>query len=452
MTKMKILVADDEDIVRNALKDWLEQAGYEVVLAADGREAVKLIEQHALSVAILDLKMPELDGIEVLRHARKLNPAFDAIFVTAYASVESAVIAMKEGAFDYVEKPFCPERVELLVKKCVEHQTLLQENAELKKELERRVAFHDIIGRSRAMQRVFEMIRAVANSSVTVLIQGETGTGKELVARAVHCESNRKNDPFVAISCVNIPESLLESELFGHEKGAFTGAVQQRHGKFEHADNGTLFLDEIGDISPGIQMRLLRVLDEKEFNRVGGNENIKVDVRIISATNRDLKKLVGQGQFREDLFFRLKVFAITLPALRERKEDIPLLAHHFLEKFRRENKKDVREFSPDAMQCLMKYHWPGNVRELENFVQYAAVVCADSCITAENLPGIDPEHVPKSATQCLKEVERDHILSILHQTHFNLSRTAEILGITRTTLYKKMRDYDINKCDDATST
>ncbi len=351
---------------------------------------------------------------------------------------------MREGAYDYIEKPFCPEKAELLIDKLVEHQRLIEENISLHQRLEERYRFENIIAKSPKMQRVVELIKVVAKSNATVLITGDSGTGKELVARAIHSQSYRRDKPFIAVSCAALPESLLESELFGHEKGAFTGAYAQKKGKFEAANRGTLFLDEIGEMSANIQVHLLRVLEEKEFTRVGGNELIKVDVRVISATNKDLKKAVANGEFREDLYYRLNVVTIELPPLRERKEDIPLLAQHFLKKFAVENQKEITDFSPEATDFLLKYDWPGNVRELENAIERAVILAKDSCIDIADLPQENRllAHSPPRG-ESLREVEKNHILNVLNETGGNYSEAARILGISRATLYNKIKEYGI---------
>lgn len=444
MDKVKIIVVDDEEVIRESLQSWLNEAGYTVFTAGNGETALQIIEKEKINILIVDLRMPGMDGIEVYRGAKKIISPLFAIFITAYGTIESAVIAMKEGAYDFIEKPFCPERVELLIKKVVEHQRLTLENIALKKELKKRFEFEDIIGKSHKMQKIFELIETVAQSNATMLILGDTGTGKELVARAIHNKSIRSNAPFVAVSCSALPESLLETELFGYEKGAFTGADKTKKGKFEFADCGTLFLDEIGDISPNIQLHLLRVLQEKEFSRVGGNEVVKVDVRLISATNKNLAKLVQDGKFREDLYYRLNVVTINLPLLKERKEDIPLLANHFLEKFNRENSKNISKFSDEVIEFFLRYNWPGNVRELQNFIEHAVVICKNDIIELSDLPDINSENKYSKPVKTMEEVGKKHIIKVLEETEQNLTKTAEILGITRTTLYNKIKKYQIN--------
>jgi len=445
MKKVKILVVDDEAIVRESLSDWLKEAGYQVFMAGSGYEALEIIEKEKPGIMITDLVMPSMDGIELMKKAKAQRPGIEVVIITAYASIPTAITAMKEGAFDYIEKPFCPERVELVVQKLAQHQELVEENFSLRQRLEDQYRFENIIAKSAKMQRVIEVIKVVARSSATVLITGESGTGKELVARAIHAQSHRNNKPFIAVSCAALPESLLESELFGHERGSFTGAYAQKKGKFEFADGGTLFLDEIGEMSANIQVHLLRVLEEKEFTRVGGNEPIKVDVRVISATNKDLKKAVEKQEFREDLYYRLNVVNVELPPLRERKEDVPLLAEHFLGKFASENRKDISAFSPGAMEFLLGYDWPGNVRELENAIERAVILAKGSLITNDDLPQENRSPAYLAAPKKnLKEVEEEHILNILRKTGGNYSEAARILGISRMTLYNKAKEYGLD--------
>ncbi|MGQ9618705.1 MAG: sigma-54-dependent transcriptional regulator [Candidatus Aminicenantia bacterium] len=446
MKPVKILVVDDERIVRESIHSWLKEAGFEPLTASSGLEALEILEQEEINLFIIDLKMPGMDGIELFREIkRKIEPAL-AVFISAYGTVESAVIAMKEGAFDFIEKPFCPERVELIIKKMIEHLSLTEENIQLRREIERRFSFHNIIGKSPKIQRVFELIETVSKANTTVLIQGETGTGKELVAKAIHYASDRKNNPFVIVSCANIPESLLESELFGHEKGSFTGAIATKKGKFEIAHKGTLFLDEVGELPFQLQAHLLRVLQEKEFTRIGGNEVIKVDVRVVSATNRNLWTEVREGRFREDLFYRLNVITIEIPSLRERREDIMLLANHFLKKYSEENKKEIKGFTKRTTDFLMSYEWPGNVRELENFIEHAVVVCPKDLIDFEDLPLYSVKRYSYgNSLKSLKDVEREHIENVLRETEWNMSKTASILGISRVTLYYKIKEYNITR-------
>jgi len=448
MKKLKILVVDDEAIVRESLSDWLTDVGYQVLTAENGHKALEVIEKEKPGIMIADLVMPGMDGIELMKRAKAQQPKIEVIIITAYASIPTAITAMKEGAYDYIEKPFCPEKAEFLVKKLAEHQKLVEENLALRQRLEDRYRFENIIAKSSKMQRVIEVIKIVAKSNATVLITGDSGTGKELVARAIHSQSHRLNKPFVAVSCAALPESLLESELFGHEKGSFTGAYTQKKGKFEFANGGTLFLDEVGEMSANIQVHLLRVLEEKEFTRVGGNEPFRVDVRVISATNKDLKKAIEKQEFREDLYYRLNVVNIELPPLRERSEDVPLLAEYFLHKFAMENHKEITGFSPKAMEFVLDYDWPGNVRELENAIERAVILAKDSVITIADLPqeNLSPAY-STTPRKNLKEVERGHIWNVLRETGENYSEAARILGISRMTLYNKAKEYgfDVKK-------
>jgi len=440
-----ILVVDDETIIREALRDWLEDAGYRVLTAENGPRALEIIQEGRPSVAFVDLVMPGMDGIELLRRVKEISPGTEVVIITAYGSIPTAINAIREGAYDYIEKPFCPERAEILIEKLLEHQRLLEENIALQHKLEERYRFENIIAKSPKMQQVIEVIKVVAKTNATVLITGETGTGKELVARAIHLQSHRRDRPFIAVSCAALPESLLESELFGHEKGSFTGAYAQKKGKFEAANRGTLFLDEIGEMSANIQVHLLRVLEEKEFNRVGGNEPIKVDVRVISATNRDMKEAIARGQFREDLYYRLNVVNIELPPLRERAEDIPLLAEHFLSGFALENQKELTGFSPEATEFMLKHGWPGNVRELENAIERAVILARNPTIGVSDL---SPQNLVvagsnNSTGRNLKQVEQEHIQSVLSETGGNYTEAARILGISRMTLYNKAKAYGL---------
>jgi two-component system response regulator AtoC len=444
-TQAKILVVDDEAIVRESLHDWLSDAGYRVLTAENGSQALEIIEKDRPAVAIADLVMPGMDGIELMKRTKELAAATDFIIITAYGSIPTAVAAVRAGAYDYIEKPFSPERVELLIEKLSERQRLVEENITLRQKLEERYCFENIITKSPKMRQIIELIGVVAKSNTTVLITGESGTGKELVARAIHSQSRRRDRPFVAVSCAALPESLLSSELFGHEKGAFTGAHIQRKGKIEFANRGTLFLDEIGEMSANIQVHLLRVLEEKEFARVGGNELVRADVRIISATNKDLRKAVASGQFREDLYYRLNVVNIELPPLRERKEDILLLARHFLKKFAQENQKALSGLSREVSDFLLKYQWPGNVRELENTIERAVILAKGRYIDTDSLL----QRASASGTSALpgtslKEIERNHIMGILNQTSGNYTEAARILGISRATLYHKVKAYGLD--------
>jgi len=449
--KASVLVVDDEEIVRDSLASWLEEDGYRVDTAPDGPSALAKLAERAYAILLVDLKMPGMDGLEVLTKARPMQPDAAVIIMTAYATVDTAVQAMKQGAYDYLVKPFEPEELSLMVGKLTNAQALQQENVLLRKALKRQCEFKDMLSKSPKMEAVFELARTAAKSNSTVLVLGESGTGKEVLARAIHAESLRREGPFVGVSCAALTESLLESELFGHEKGAFTGATGSARGKFEIAAGGTLFLDEIGDISPKLQLDLLRVLDAKEFRRVGGTQLIKTDVRIIAATNRDLKKLVESGTFREDLYYRLNVIPVTLPPLRERKEDIPLLVDHFLAQLRAEMHKPLEAVSKEAMELLMAHEWPGNVRELRNVLERAAVLTRGPILTPLELdltPPVvsgSPGGAAAEGADSLREMERRHIVTTLKQHHWNITRSAKALGIDRVTLYNKIKRYQIRE-------
>src|SRR5512135_2296812 len=447
----RVLVVDDEEIVRESLGGWLQEDGFQVSSAPDGRTAVEMMKADRWNVMLVDLKMPGMDGLQVLEEARKLQPDAAIVMMTAYATVDTAVTAMKLGAFDYLVKPFDPEELSILMQKVVAQQSLLRENAVLRKALKKEHRFRDLVSKSAAMQRVFELAQVAARSNSTILVLGESGSGKEVLARTIHAESGRAEGPFVAMSCAALTETLLESELFGHEKGSFTGALARRKGKFEQADGGTLFLDEVGDIGPKLQLDLLRVLEERKLHRVGGNEEIEVDVRIVAATNRDLRKAAQEGKFREDLFYRLNVIPILIPPLRQRREDIPLLVENFVERLAVEMKKRLDGVSPDAMSALMAHDWPGNVRELRNVLERGAVVATGAIIQLADL-GLPArgEAPPKAGTMAsLEEVEKRHVAAVLSHTGGNVSQSARILGIDRVTLYNKMRKYGIRRDGEA---
>jgi len=443
--KPRILVVDDEWAMQEALRDWLKEDGYEVGLASSGEEAIVQAKQKNWEVILLDLKMPGMDGLEALKRLKEVNPEAEILMMTAYATVDTAVQAMKEGAFDYLVKPFDPDEVEMQIKKIVQHKDLVLENLLLRKTLEEKFHYDEIIGKSDAMQEIFGMISRVAPTDSTVLITGESGTGKELIAQAIHANSQRSYMPFIAISCGALPDALLESELFGYEKGAFTGATHAKRGRFEMADGGTLFLDEIGDISLKTQVGLLRVLQQKEINRLGSEMTTKVDVRILAATNRDLKKAIQERRFREDLYYRLNVISIHIPPLRERTEDISLLVEAFVRKFCAEMNKEEKKVDPSALKLLMEYDWPGNVRELENVIERALVIGQGVDILPEDLPfsrrALRLTKLPKS----LKLMEKIHIERILKENDWNISKAARALEIDRQTLYNKMQKYEINK-------
>lgn len=443
-----ILVVDDEPVARESLAAWLREDGHRVDTAASGREAMDLAREREYGVLFVDLKMPDgEDGISLMRSIRALWPKASVVIVTAYATVDTAVLAMKEGAADYVVKPCNPEEISLLLQRLLKVRNLERENVFLRKRLHRQYRFGELVSKNPEMHRIFDLVRQVASLKSTVLIQGESGTGKELLARAIHYEGGRARKPFIPVSCAALAETLLESELFGYEKGSFTGAAGQKRGKIELAQGGTLFLDEIGDISPKLQADLLRVLQEKKFFRVGGDREVEVDVRIIAATDLHLQEAVREGRFREELFYRLNVINIRLPALRERREDIPLLVRHFLEKFAIELEKGVRDVSEEAMRLLMDHPWPGNVREVENAVERAVVTCRSEELGAEDfaflaapLDAGRPWHPPPDVP--LRELERQVILATLERLNGNVRQAAASLGIDRSTLYEKLKKYE----------
>jgi DNA-binding NtrC family response regulator len=429
--KVNILIVDDEEIVRESLANWLEEDGYEVKVAENADRALERLPEKEWNLAMVDLKMPGMDGIQLMDEIRKIKPETIVIIMTAYATVDTAVQAMKKGAYDYIVKPFNPEDLSMTIRKIIDHQKLVKENIYLRKELKKQYRLHDMVSKNHRMIEIFDLVKTVAKSNSTVLVQGESGTGKELLSRAIHMESPRKEAPFVTVSCASLTESLLESELFGHEKGAFTGADQARGGKIELAKDGTLFLDEIGDISLKLQMDLLRVLEEKEFRRVGGTQLIPVNSRIIAATNRDLTKAIEEEKFREDLYYRLNVISVLLPPLRERKEDVPLLVEHFLERFNIEMGKNVE----------------GVAEELRNVIERAMVVTKGRMILEADLslpqaPGVS---MSDSRGKSLSEMEKEHIRRVLHENRWNINRSAQILGIDRVTLYNKIRKYELKK-------
>jgi len=445
--KARILVVDDEAPMRESLKDWLMEEGYEVGLAASGQEAIAMARKRSWGVILLDLKMPGMDGIETLQRlkGKEVNTEAEILMMTAYATVDTAVQAMKEGAFDYLVKPFSPDEIEMQIKKIVAHRELVLENILLRQKLEERSEYDEIVGKSDVMQKIYDLISQVAPTDSTVLITGESGTGKELIAQAIHGNSQRCYMPFIAVSCGALPDSLLESELFGYEKGAFTGADYTKKGRFELADKGTLFLDEIGDISLKTQVDLLRVLQQKEFRRLGGQEEIKVDVRVLAATNQDLKKAISENRFREDLFYRLNVISIHVPPLRERKEDIPLLAKAFIHRYCLELNKEPVQIASSAMQLLMDYNWPGNVRELENVIERALVIGRGLEIVTDDLPFSHKELGTEAFPKSLKLMEKMHIKRILEEMDWNISKAARVLEIDRQTLYNKIEKYHIEK-------
>ena len=448
-----ILVVDDEKNFLIVLKAVLEEEGYQVLTAQDAFFALEILSHTDVDTVLTDMKMPQMDGILLLEKIKQINPDLPVIIMTAYGTVEKAVEAMKKGAFDYVLKPFSNEELKINVRKAIDMYHLLRENRRLNQALYQRYHFENLVGKSKPMQRIFDLIRKVANTKTTVLITGETGTGKELVAKAIHYNSPRKNRPFISLNCGALTETLLESELFGHERGAFTGAIAMKKGRFELADEGTLFLDEVGEMPPSLQVKLLRVLQEMEFERVGGTKTIKVDVRILTASNRKLKEDVDKGIFREDLFYRLNVVQIEVPTLKDRIEDLPFLVAHFIEKFQPSKKKKI-ELAPEVWKALYNYSWPGNIRELENTIERAVVMNSDGLVNIEDLPdsfsgkkeeiNIDrfiPLNAPLQKT--LEQVEEHLIRRALKQCNNVQSHAADMLGITKSLIQHKMKKYNI---------
>ena len=444
-----VLVVDDEEIMCESLAAWLREDGYAVDTAANGRQAVDRAKGKDYAIYFIDLKMPGgMDGIETMMAVRNLHADASVIIITAYATVDTAIAAMKEGAQEYIVKPCNPEEISLLVSRIIKVKNLQRENAILRKKLSRQYEFRDIVSKDPKMLEVLHLAGEIANLRSTVLIRGESGTGKELVARAIHYSGARAAAPFIAVSCAALSETLLESEMFGHEKGAFTGASDQRQGKFELADGGTIFLDEIGDISPKLQVDLLRVLQERSFYRVGGSAEVHVDARVIAATNVDLEENVKAGRFREDLFYRLNVIQIRIPSLRERRQDIPLLAEHFVERIAHEMGKHVAGLSEGALKLLFEYNWPGNVRELENAIERAIATCRNPVITEDDVEfllrpagGRHGLVIPPNMT--LDDLEKQAIIATLGRTGGNIKESASQLGIDRSTLYDKIRRYEI---------
>jgi DNA-binding NtrC family response regulator len=441
-SRWEILVADDEEVMCESLAAWLREDGYVVDTASSGAEALAKAGRKDYAIYFIDLKMPGgLDGIETMMGVRRLHPEASVVIITAYATVDTAITAMKEGALEYIVKPCNPQEISLLVNRIVRVKNLERENVILRQRLKRQYRFQDIVTKNSKMQAMLDLAREVAGLRSTVLIRGESGTGKELVARAIHSCGARAGRPFVAVSCAALAESLLETELFGHEKGSFTGAESRSHGKFEMADGGTLFLDEIGDIAPKVQVQLLRVLQERSFYRVGGSEEVRVDVRLIAATNSDLEEAVRQGRFREDLFYRLNVIEVRIPPLRERREDIPLLANHFLETLAPEVGKEPFTLTDGALRMLMGHDWPGNVRELQNAVERALVTGGDFSF----LSSLHHNHWTIPPRMTLEELEREAIKATLERTQGNVKAAAAELGIDRSTLYDKLKRYEIER-------
>ena len=443
--EITILIVDDELAVRDSLQNWFLEDGYIVDTAADGKEALRRIEAKRYHIILVDIKMPGMDGLELHRRIREVHQEAVVIIMTAFASVDSAVQALKDGAYDYVCKPFDPDALTHMIRNAARQIELTTENVTLKERIQSLDNIDDIIGTSDAMLAVLEQVRVVADTDSTVIITGESGTGKELIAKAIHMNSSRRFFPMVTVHCGAIPENLLESELFGHERGAFTGAQYARKGKFEMADGATIFLDEIGTISAKMQVELLRVLETRHFTRVGGNRDLSSDFRIICATNRDLREMVKQGEFREDLFYRLNVFDITVPPLRDRSSDIEALVQYFIEKYARQMNRPTHKISPRALRSLTEYDFPGNVRELENMIERAIVVGDGDTIRRKDLPLQTVEQETHTGIESMQELEKIHIRKILEKYDWNVSKSARALEIDRVTLYNKIKRHGLEK-------
>ncbi len=447
--KFKILIIDDEKNIREGLAAGLEMDGYNTVVAENGEKGLEYVNKGDIDLVITDLRMPGISGEEVLQKITSEIPGLPVIVLTGHGSIDSAVSAMHSGAYDFLTKPLNLEHLSLVVKRALKNRELQIQNKQLQEEIIKTKPFESIIGKSAEMQKIFQMIQKVAGSKASVLITGESGVGKELVAHAIHNLSPRRDNPLVIVNCSALSESLLESELFGHEKGAFTGAMARKRGRFELANGGTIFLDEIGEINQSIQVKILRVLQDKRFERVGGEETLEVDVRVIAATNRDLEEEIKKGNFREDLFYRLNVVHIHVPPLRDRKDDIPLLINEFMQEFAKENGKDIKNIDNHARAALYKYSWPGNIRQLKNCMESAVVMCSSDTITLNDLPptiksdsAADSMQIPFGVT--LEEAEKIIIQQTLAQNQGNKSKTAEVLGIGRKTLHRKLDEYEEN--------
>jgi two-component system NtrC family response regulator len=455
--KFQVLIVDDEQVQREMLEGFLAKHGYGVETAGDGTQALGRYKGSSFDLVLTDYRMPGMDGIQLLRELKRLNPEAVVVVLTAFGTVGTAVAAMKEGAYDYLTKPIDLDELLLLIQRVEREVGLSRENRELKDQLREKFKVDFIISASRGMEEALNLVKRAAPSAATVLILGETGTGKELIARAIHYSSPRADRPLVKVNCAALPENLLESELFGHEKGAFTGAISRRIGRFEQADQGTIFLDEIGDLSSSLQSKLLRVLQEKEFERVGSGHTLKIDVRVVAATNRNLEEAIQKGAFREDLYYRLNVVTISLPPLRERKEDIPPLIEHFLAKYSRENQKVGLSISKEARDLLLNYSYPGNIRELENIVERAVVLCRGDTITTQDLPLnlregkvedlLKEAGTGRSLPETLEEIERLRITQALESSHGVQTKAAEELGISERVLRYKMKKYGIGEKD-----
>ncbi|HSN03680.1 MAG TPA: sigma-54 dependent transcriptional regulator [Nitrospira sp.] len=461
MAAAKILVVDDDAVARDLLADALKKEGYDVEAFANGADAITRGKQGKIDLVLTDIRMGTVDGLTVLREFKHFSPDTSIVLLTAFGSLEGAIEGIKQGAFDYLAKPFRKEEIKLVVQRALDHCRLVRENARFREELKGKDEWSPLVGSSPAMLDVYKLVARVSESRSTVLLQGESGTGKELIARAIHANSPRRDKPFIPVNCGALPDTLLESEMFGHEKGAFTGAVGMKAGLFEAANGGTLFLDEIGELGPALQVKLLRVMQDQEVRRVGSTTSVKVDVRIIAATNRDLEQFVKDGKFRDDLYYRLNVVRITLPSLVDRKEDIPMLAHHFLQKCAGGGAAAVRGFLPETIALLKEYRWPGNVRELENAIERAVSLSHGPLLTPDDLP----ESIRKGTGQSsdvnslpgregdevcltLEEVEKRHLVRVLKETKGNKVKAAKILGIDRRTLYRMAERFGLDLGDE----
>ncbi|MFQ5650134.1 MAG: sigma-54-dependent transcriptional regulator [bacterium] len=450
-TTFKILIADDEESITEGLSAMLQEEGYQTAVADDGTAALRLLEKQPFNLVLVDLLMPGLTGLELLQEVKKKQLGVEVIIITGHGTISTAVEAMKAGAYDYLTKPIDPNRLRTIVPKALERQELIAQNRKLRQTVKNLSRFEEMVGRDERMQRVYDMITAVADTTANVLITGESGTGKELVARAVHNKSSRANGPFIAVNCSALPRDILENELFGHERGAFTGAVKEKAGCFEMANKGTLFLDEIGEMPPDTQSKLLRVLEERRFRRLGGTKEIHVDVRVISATNCDIQRALKDGLLRQDLYFRLSVMDIELPPLRERMSDLTLIANEFLQRYNQKNNKNVQGFSAECMELLRKYKWPGNVRELKNMVERAVILCRGETIELQHLPRhmFFPEQEASGDSielgKPLHEIEREIIFRTLEMTNNNKTKAAQILGISLKTMHNKLNKYFLDE-------
>jgi DNA-binding NtrC family response regulator len=455
---VRILVIDDDPVILEVITKILKTNSYEVIAVPDGKAGIKQLESNSFDLVLTDLVMPDVDGLEVLDYVVSKSPTTKCIILTGYGTIKSSVDSIKKGAFDYITKPITSDELLVVIEKALKFRNLEDENTRLKRELQKKYRYDNLIGTSNAIEKIYELIEKVADTDSTVLISGASGTGKELIARAIHYNSSRNDKPLVVINCGAIPEELLESELFGHEKGAFTGAYKTRIGRFEMANGGTIFLDEIGEMSPALQVKLLRVLQEQKFERVGGTKTIHVDVRIIAATNKNLTIAINKGRFREDLYYRLNVIPIRVPLLKQRKSDIPLLIDFFIKKYQKGKMRRITGFSPEAMDCVVEYDWPGNVRELENMIKRLIILCDSQTVIVDDLP----EHIQRNSRsiqqfeedileegltldEAVKDYEKRLILEALEKSNWVKTKAAKILNINRTTLVEKIKKQNLAK-------